>query len=88
MIKHIYHESPFSAVAVLILFILLTFCMLIVEYETYTIPTFFEAIWYIFISMTTVGFGKLFTQNIFGKISIIIVIFIGSICTATVVSGL
>jgi hypothetical protein len=37
--------------------------------------------------MTTIGYGRFFTQSIFGKLSITIVVFLGSICTATIVTA-
>mmetsp|Transcript_35412 Transcript_35412/g.54189 ORF Transcript_35412/g.54189 Transcript_35412/m.54189 type:complete len:84 (+) Transcript_35412:167-418(+) len=37
--------------------------------------------------MTTVGYGDLFSQNLFGRASMILATFVGAICTSLYVMG-
>ena len=59
-----------------------TFVILLVEFDPFTIPSFYAQIWYIIITMTTVGYGDYFTKNAFGDWVSIIAVFVGQLLVA------
>ena len=61
--------------------------MILIEYDCFNIGSFFDSAWYVLITMTTVGYGDIYTKNVFGKITMTICTFIGSLCTTIYLSA-
>ena len=82
MFRNLYHELTLEIVYFGFLASILVFSMILIEYDCFTIGSFFDSAWYVLITMTTVGYGDIYTKNVFGRITMTFCTFIGAICTS------
>lgn len=82
LFRFYYHGNQASTIAWVTITFLAVFMVLLLDYEGFQIPTFFDQIWYLLITMTTVGYGDYFTKNVFGNYTIVIVVFLGQILSS------
>ncbi|WP_407436108.1 ion channel [Treponema sp.] len=70
-----------SVIAAFIIFVILTIIMLVIfvsERKTNShINTLFDAIWYTIVTITTVGYGDITPESVFGRISAITLLVVG-----------
>jgi len=61
--------------------------MLLLEFDNFHIISLSDQIWYILITMTTVGYGDFVSKKFFGKFSMILATFVGAVCSSLYVMG-
>ena len=82
LFRFYYNGNQASTITWVTITFFAVFMMLLLDYEGFQIPTFFDQIWYLLITMTTVGYGDYFTRNVFGNYTIVIVVFLGQILSS------
>lgn len=81
MAKNLYKKSPIFLGIFLSIILVNLFSILVIEYEVFNpmILSIADSIWYVFITVMTVGYGDIWAISIFGQITMIIATFSGII---------
>lgn len=82
LVRFFYNSnSIYSVILLVATSVGITSCLMI-QYEIFNIPTFYDTIWFGLVTMTTVGYGDYFTKNLFGNFSAICITFVGAIASS------
>ena len=81
MTKTLYQKNPIFVCIFISIILACLFSILAFEYEIFNpmISTLADSIWYVFITVMTVGYGDIWALQIFGQITMIIATFSGII---------
>ena len=81
MTKTLYQKNPIFVCIFISIILACLFSILALEYEIFNpmISTLADSIWYVFITVMTVGYGDIWALQIFGQITMIIATFSGII---------
>lgn len=84
MVKYLNNKNPLIFGFSLTFTLILIFSVLINSQEKYNplIATLWDSIWYVFITVMTIGFGEISAQSMWGKISMTIATFLGIMFTS------
>jgi hypothetical protein len=84
MVKYLNNKSPLQFGTSLSFVLVALFSVLINSYEKYNqgFASVLDSIWYVFITVMTIGFGDISAQSMWGQVSMTIATFLGIMFTS------
>jgi len=81
MLKYLYNTYPLVVGVATVLFSVALFSMLTLDFEKFNsgLSSLFDIIWFVFITVMTIGYGEISAISIFGQVAVVIATFVGLI---------